>query len=81
MTKAQRIAALKLEYPTIRVGSEETGYTELDETEYADMINSWAESAIAKEAEAAYELEKENARLAILEKLGVTSDEVDLLLK
>ena len=81
MTKAQRIAALKLEYPTIRVGSEETGYTELDEKEYADMINSWAESAIAKEAEAAYELEKENARLAILEKLGVTSDEVDLLLK
>lgn len=81
MTKAQRIAALKLEYPTIRVGSEETGYTELDEKEYAEMINSWAESAIAKEAEAAYELDKENARLAILEKLGVTSDEVDLLLK
>ena len=81
MTKAQRIAALKLEYPTIRVGSEETGYTELDEKEYAEMINSWAESAIAKEAEAAYKLEKENARLAILEKLGVTSDEVDLLLK
>ena len=81
MTKAQRIAALKLEYPTIRVGSEETGYTELDEKEYDDMINSWAESAIAKEAEAAYEIDKENARLAILEKLGITSDEVDLLLK
>ena len=80
-TKAQKIAALKAEYPTLRCGSDEKGYTELDEKEYADTIQLWAENAIAQEAEAAHELEKENARLAILEKLGVTSDEVDLLLK
>ena len=80
-TKAQKIAALKAEYPTLRTGSDETGYTELDEKEYADTIQLWAENEIAQEAEAAQELEKENARLAILEKLGVTSDEVDLLLK
>jgi DUF438 domain-containing protein len=80
-TKAQKIAALKAEYPTLKTGSDETGYTQLNEKEYKDMIESWAENEIAQEAEAAYELEKENARLAILEKLGVTSDEVDLLLK
>lgn len=79
-TKAQKIAALKAEYPTLRSGSDETGYVELDEKQYADTIQLWAENAIAQEAEAAYELNKEAARSAILEKLGVTSDEIDLLL-
>jgi hypothetical protein len=80
MTKTQIISALKLEHPTIRVGSEETGYTELDETEYAEMINSWAENVIAREAEAAFEIDQEAARLAILEKLGVTDIELRVIL-
>lgn len=49
-TKAQKIEALKAEYPTLRIGSDETGYTDLNEKEYEAMIAQWAENAIEKES-------------------------------
>ena len=52
-TKAQAIAALKLEYPTLKSGSDETGYTDLSPTDYEATIEAWADNQLAEEAKAA----------------------------
>ncbi len=52
-TKAQAIAALKLEYPTLKSGSDETGYTDLSPTDYQATIELWADNQLAEEAKAA----------------------------
>jgi hypothetical protein len=79
-TKAQKITALKAEFPSIRVGSDEIGYTELVGKDYDDLIAEWADNAIAKEQAEIDQAAKEAARLAILEKLGITAMEAALLL-
>lgn len=76
-TKADKIAALKGEYPSIKVGSDEIGYKELDSKEYEAKIAEWADNALAKEAEITAALE---AKQALLDKLGITEDEAKLLL-
>ena len=76
-TKQDKIAALKAEYPTLRVGSEEAGYTELSAEDYEATIIEWADNQLAAEAELAKaEADKE----ALLAKLGITADEAKLLL-
>lgn len=52
-TKAQAIAALKLEYPTLKNGSDETGYTDLSSSDYEATIEAWADNQLAEEAKAA----------------------------
>ena len=77
MTKQDKIAALKAQYPTLRVGSEEVGYTELSAEDYEAKIAEWADNELAAEAELAKaEADKE----ALLAKLGITADEAKLLL-
>jgi uncharacterized membrane protein YqiK len=77
MTKQDKIAALKTQYPILRVGSEEAGYTELSAEDYEAKIAEWADNELAAEAELAKaEADKE----ALLAKLGITADEAKLLL-
>ena len=76
-TKAEKIAAFKAEYPTLKVGSDETGYTELNADEYEAKISEWADNILAKEAE---ETAKAAAKQALLDKLGITAEEAALLL-
>jgi hypothetical protein len=76
-TKSDKIAALKAEYPNIRIGSDETGYTELNAEDYEAKIAEWAENLLAKEAE---ELATIQAKQGLLTKLGITEDEAKLLL-
>ena len=52
-TKQDKIAAFKAQYPTLRVGSEEAGYTELNAKEYETKIAEWADNELAAEAELA----------------------------
>ena len=76
-TKSEKIAAFKVQYPTLRVGSDEAGYTELTNEEYEAKIAEWADNELAAEAELAKaEADKE----ALLAKLGITADEAKLLL-
>jgi len=83
MTKTQRIAALKLENPVLtkQVDGESI---ELDATEYAETIESWADAIIAKEdAQAAKDSKAEAdaiAKAALLDRLGITAEEAALLL-
>jgi hypothetical protein len=77
MTKQDKIAALKTQYPTLQVGSEEIGYTELSAEDYEAKIAEWADNELAAEAKLAKaEADKE----ALLAKLGISADEAKLLL-
>ena len=76
-TKSDKIAALKAEYPTLKTGSDETGYTDLSLADYEAKIAEWADNELAAEAELANaEADKE----ALIAKLGITADEAKLLL-
>ena len=84
MTKNQIIEQLKAEHPTLRIGDEESGYTNLDAEKYEATIEQWADNLIAlqaAEAEAkAAEAKAAANKEALLAKLGITADEAKLLL-
>ena len=75
--KADKIAAFKAQYPTLKVGSEETGYTELSAEDYEAKIAEWADNELVAEAEIA---KIEADKQALLNKLGITEEEAKLLL-
>ena len=75
--KADKIAAFKAQYPTLKVGSEETGYTELSAEDYEAKIAEWADNELVAEAEIA---KTEADKQALLNKLGITEEEAKLLL-
>ena len=77
MTKQDKIAAFKAQYPTLRVGSDEVGYTELNAEDYEAKISEWADNEIATEAELA---KAEADKAALLAKLGITEAEARLLM-
>lgn len=52
-TKIEIIAELKTQYPTLKSGSDETGYTDLSPTDYEATIELWANNQLAEEAKAA----------------------------
>tara|TARA_R110000822_G_scaffold39842_4_gene109029 strand:+ start:471 stop:710 length:240 start_codon:yes stop_codon:yes gene_type:complete len=75
-TKLEKMAAFKAQYPTLKVGSEETGYTELNAKDYEAKIAEWAEHELAKEAE---ELAAAQEKQTILDKLGLTENDLKAL--
>ena len=76
-TKADKIAALKAEYPTLKSGSDEAGYTELNSEDYEATIAEWADNQLATEAALAKaEADKTEARTKLLA-LGL--NETDLI--
>jgi acetamidase/formamidase len=79
-TKAQLIKELKAEYPTLKTGDDETGYVEMEATEYEATIQSWAENKLADLAKVLEFENKETAKAELLTKLGITADEAALLL-
>jgi hypothetical protein len=79
-TKQEMINLLKTEFPTLQVGDEDNGYTELSAAEYEAQIAEWADARLAKEAIALEVQSKETAKTALLERLGITEDEAKLLL-
>ena len=80
MTKNEIIAELKAQYPTLRIGDEDQGYTDLDATDYEAIIAQWADNRLAEEAEAIKANQAKLAKEALLAKLGITAEEAALLL-
>jgi len=76
-TKAETIARLKAEYPTLQIGDDERGYKDLSSADYEATIVRWAENQIADEAQDA---QAASDKAALLAKLGITADEAKLLL-
>ena len=79
-TKAEAIAALKKEYPTLRTGDDERGYQDLSPAEYEATIEKWAENQIAEEAKAEEAAQAAADKAELIAKLGITADEAKLLL-
>jgi len=79
-TKSEATKALKLEYPTLKSGSDESGYEDLSPTDYAATIEAWANNQLADEAKAAEAEQAAIDKAALLAKLGITADEAKLLL-
>jgi hypothetical protein len=68
-TKTEMIAILKQENPTLQVGDDERGYTNLVGKDYDAQIELWAENRLAKEARIAEAEALETAKVDAIEKL------------
>ena len=77
--KDEIIAALKTEYPEIRIGGGDV-YETLSAEDYNKAISDWADVQLAKELEAEQVKADAEAKAALLAKLGITADEAKLLL-
>jgi len=66
--------------PTLKRGSDETGYQDITGEEYQATIQSWAEAAYAKELKAQEAEAQAEAKTALLDRLGITEAEAQLLL-
>ena len=79
-TKQEMIKIIKAENPTLRVGDDESGYTELSTKEYEAQIAEWADARLAKEqARAEAELARQT-KISAYQKLGLTEAEIEALL-
>ena len=83
-TLAEITSALKFQYPTLRNGTEEDGYTDLSPAEYDAQISQWAQNQLADEIATADNLAAEQAvidaqasRNAKLAKMGFTAAEIE----
>jgi hypothetical protein len=81
-TKQEMIKIIKAESPTLRLGNDDSGYTELSADEYETKIAEWADARLAKEAEAAEAEAKAQAKAAAQAKLaalGLTVEDLQAL--
>ena len=79
-TKAEMIAILKAEYPTLQMGDDEQGYTNLSAANYEAQIAQWADARLDKEAKAEATAQAATDKAALLARLGITADEFKTLL-
>ena len=68
-TLKEMIDIIKAENPTLRVGDDETGYTQLSAKEYEATISEWASNRLAKQARLAEAEAVESAKVGAAEKL------------
>jgi hypothetical protein len=79
-TKQEMIEIIKTEFPALRLGDEDKGYTELSAKEYEATIAEWADARLAKlQAKADAELLRQT-KISAYEKLGLTEAEIEALL-
>ena len=50
MTKSELITQFRQEHPTLKVGSNETGYTTLSNAEYEQTLSDWADAQLKANA-------------------------------
>ncbi len=80
-TKQEMLAIIKAENPeALKVGSDQVGYTELSKAESDAILNSWTDARLAKEAALAEAEAKAAEKAALLDRLGITEAEAQLLL-
>ena len=79
-TKTEIIAEFKAQYPTLKMGDDERGYIDLSPADYEATLSNWADNRLADEAKLEQEATEAAAKAALLKRLGLTADEVQLLL-
>jgi hypothetical protein len=79
-TKQEMIEIIKAEFPTLRVGDDDNGYTELLADDYEAIIAEWADARLAKlQAKSDAEALRQS-KISAYEKLGLTKAEIEALL-
>jgi lysophospholipase L1-like esterase len=85
-TLNEMIEIIKAENPTIKIGNDQEGYTDLSVSEYEAQVADWAQGRLDKLAEiAANEIKEEAAKeakqlaQAKLAALGLTTDDLKAL--
>ena len=68
-TLKEMIEIIKAENPTLRVGDDESGYTQLSAEEYEATIAEWAANRLAKQARLAEAEAVETAKISAAQKL------------
>lgn len=68
-TLNEMIEIIKAENPTLQVGDDEQGYTQLNATEYEAKVKEYAEARLAKEAKLAEAEALVQAKLEAVDKL------------
>jgi hypothetical protein len=79
-TKLEIITELKAEYPTLKTGDDERGYSEIDSVEYEATIETWANNLYAEVLADEAKAKAATDKAALLARLGITEDEAQLLL-
>jgi len=79
-TKQEIIADLKLEFPTLRIGDDDNGYTDLSAKDYEATISQWADAKLNRLVKEAEAKTNADAKAQLLQRLGITEDEAKLLL-
>jgi len=79
-TKNEIITQLKTQNPTIRVGSDEIGYTELTTEEYEATILEWADFELEKANKEIEQAEAKATKITAYQKIGLTQKEIDALM-
>jgi len=79
-TKQEMIEIIKAENPTLRVGDEDNGYTQLSAEDYETTIDDWATARLAK-AQAKTDAEALlQSKISAYKKLGLTEAEIEALM-
>ncbi len=73
-------AELIAKNPTLQSGSDEDGYVEITGKDYDAVIENWAKALLDAQVKEAAEEAVATAKAALLERLGITTDEAKLLL-
>lgn len=74
------IEELKEQQPTLMKGDEQTGYEEMSSEEYEELILSAANDLWRNHQKEQENVQKLQQKTAILERLGMTPEELDVLL-
>jgi hypothetical protein len=80
--KQEIIKSLKLQFPTLRIGDEDKGYTDLLPEQYEAQILEWADAQLEIQAAAAEAEAKAQAKATAegkLAALGLTTDDLRAL--
>ena len=79
-TKQEMIEIIKAENPTLQIGDDDAGYTQLSADEYESTIAQWADARLAKEQAKSEAEEARQIKISAYEKLGLTKAEIEALL-
>jgi len=79
-TKTQIEARFKSEYPTLRTGNDEAGYTDLIKKDYDAKIAEWVKAHLDKIEQKNAEISNAQKKNNLLDRLGISLDEANLLL-
>jgi len=78
-TKQEIIEIIKAENPTLQIGDDDSGYTQLSADDYETTIAQWADARLAKEQAKSEAEALRQTKISAYKKLGLTEAEIEAL--